>query len=116
MTGKAARPLAVRITALRQTEYPDLSEKYENYLPHPCDVALGTLFVSYGGERPEALCPGAWETLEKFVVALSSGGGGFYGSWMKDPRTALISCNDGFRPMSFLLEAVIDEDTPPNRE
>ena len=49
MTGKAARPLTVRITALRQTEYPDLSEKYENYLPRPCGVAPGTVFFSYGG-------------------------------------------------------------------
>ena len=114
MTTRSLDPVAVRITALRQTAYPDLSEKYENFLPHPCDVALGTVWISRTGERPETLCPAAWETLEKFVVSLSSGGGNFYGNWMKDPRTALISCNDGFRPMSFLLEAVSDDDTLSN--
>ena len=28
---------------------------------------------------------------------------------MKDPRSAMLSCNDGFRPVSFYLEA-LDED------
>jgi uncharacterized repeat protein (TIGR04076 family) len=25
---------------------------------------------------------------------------------MKDPYSALVSCNDGFRPVSFLVEAL----------
>lgn len=25
---------------------------------------------------------------------------------MKNPRSAMLSCNDGFRPVSFLLEAL----------
>ena len=29
--------------------------------------------------------------------------------WMKNPRSAMISCNDGFRPVSFYIEA-LDED------
>ena len=32
-----------------------------------------------------------------------------YEEWMKDPKSAMISCNDGFRPVSFLLETM-DED------
>ena len=28
---------------------------------------------------------------------------------MKNPASAMISCNDGFRPVSFLIEA-LDED------
>ena len=28
---------------------------------------------------------------------------------MKNPRSAMLSCNDGFRPVTFLLEA-LDED------
>ena len=27
---------------------------------------------------------------------------------MKDKKSAMISCNDGFRPVSFLLEAMED--------
>lgn len=29
---------------------------------------------------------------------------------MKNRKSAMISCNDGFRPVSFLIE-VLDEDT-----
>jgi len=42
------------------------------------------------------------------VTELARGGGNFYDGWMKDPKSAMISCNDGFRPVSFLLEAVED--------
>ena len=46
--------------------------------------------------------------MEPFVTALAAGGGNFFDGWMKDPHSAMISCNDGFRPVSFLLETVID--------
>lgn len=29
---------------------------------------------------------------------------------MKNPKSAMISCNDGFRPVSFLIETT-DEDS-----
>ena len=45
----------------------------------------------------------------RFVMALAHGGGNFYDGWMKDPKSAMISCNDGFRPVSFYLEA-LEED------
>ena len=32
-----------------------------------------------------------------------------YEGWMKNKKSAMISCNDGFRPVSFLIEA-LDED------
>ena len=47
--------------------------------------------------------------MSAFVLALSHGGGDFYIGWMKNPKSAMISCNDGFRPVSFLIEA-LDED------
>ena len=96
----------VRITAVRQTEYRDLMEMYENPIEHACDIREGDSFISVDGEKPDGFCDSAWESVEKFVRALAEGGGNFYGGWMKNPRSALISCNDGFRPVSFLLEAV----------
>lgn len=30
----------------------------------------------------------------------------FYDGWMKNPKSAMISCNDGFRPVSFLIEVI----------
>jgi uncharacterized repeat protein (TIGR04076 family) len=41
-----------------------------------------------------------------FVKTLAEGGGNFYDGWMKNPYSAMLSCNDGFRPVSFYLEVV----------
>lgn len=96
----------VKITALRQTVYTDLMEIYENPIEHACDIRVGDVFVSVGGEKPENFCESAWQSVYPFVKELADGGGNFYDGWMKNEHSALISCNDGFRPMSFLLEAV----------
>ncbi len=96
----------VKITAIRQTIYPDLIAKYENPIEHACDISEGQVFVSANAEKPEELCESAWESMEKFVRALAEGGGNFFDGWMKDPYSAMISCNDGFRPVSFLLEVI----------
>ena len=95
----------VRITVLRRTEYPDLMAQYENPLEHPCDLTVGQVFISRDGACPEGLCPEAWASMRRFVEELAAGGGNFFDGWMKNPHSALISCNDGFRPVSFLLEA-----------
>lgn len=96
----------VRITAVRKAEYRDLMEKYENPTEHSCDIAEGASFISENHERPEGFCESAWSAVYPFVLTLACGGRDFYGGWMKDKRTAMISCNDGFRPVSFLLEAL----------
>ena len=59
-----------RITVMRKASYPDLSEKYENFLETPCDMETGSVFVSVNGEKPEGLCQSAWETMESFVKGL----------------------------------------------
>ena len=97
----------VKITALRKACYADLMEQYENPLEHPCDVREGMTWVSMEGEKPEGLCDSAWESMAYFVRELAAGGGNFYDGWMKDPYSAMISCNDGFRPVSFYLELVV---------
>ena len=68
----------VRITAIRQTVYQDLMAKYENPIEHTCE----------------------------FVESLARGEGNFYDGWMKNPMSAMISCNDGFRPFSFYIEVI----------
>ena len=96
----------VRITVVKMGCYPDLMAEYENPMEHACDMELGQVFIADGWNRPEGLCLSAWESMSPFVLALASGGGNFYDGWMKNPRSAMISCNDGFRPVSFLLETV----------
>ena len=99
-----------RITVMRISRYDDLIEKYENPIEHACDMTEGQVFVANGWERPEGFCLSAWESMSPFVLALSHGGGNFYNGWMKNEKSAMISCNDGFRPVSFLIEA-LDEAT-----
>ncbi len=99
----------VRITALKRSVYDDLIEKYENPIEHACDIEIGQVFIANGWERPEGLCLSAWESMSHFVMTLAHGGGNFYNGWMKNEKSALISCNDGFRPVSFLLEALPED-------
>lgn len=98
-----------RITVMRMANYTDLIEQYENPISHACDMRLGQVFIANGWQKPEKMCQSAWDTMSPFVLALSHGAEGFYDGWMKNPRSAMISCNDGFRPVSFLVET-LDED------
>ncbi|MBR3744076.1 MAG: TIGR04076 family protein [Bacteroidales bacterium] len=96
----------VRITAIRRSEYPDLMAIYENPIEHACEVTMGQEWISIDGQRPEGMCSAAWESMRTFVRALARGGGNFYDGWMKNPYSAMISCNDGFRPVSFYIETI----------
>ena len=89
---------------MRMARYDDLIEKYENPIDHPCDMQLGDTFICKGFEKPENFCESAWQTLFPFVMALSHGAEDFYDGWMKNKKSAMLSCNDGFRPVSFLIE------------
>lgn len=91
---------------MRKACYPDLMEKYENPIEHTCDVLEGQTWIAVDSQKPEGLCDSAWESMRFFVEQLACGGGNFYDGWMKDPKAAMISCNDGFRPVSFYLEAL----------
>jgi len=99
-----------RITVMKKAFYPDLAARYENPIQHACDLREGQVFTAEGGQRPEGLCESAWESLSPFVTVLARGGGNFYDGWMKNERSAMISCNDGFRPVSFLVEALDGEE------
>ena len=99
----------VRITVMRISEYKDLMARYENPIEHACDMQEGMVFIAEGWTRPEGFCQSAWDSISPFVMTLAHGGGNFYDGWMKNEKSAMISCNDGFRPVSFLLEA-LEED------
>ena len=96
----------VKITAIRITRYDDLIERFENPIEHPCDVNEGQTWISTDGKCPQGLCPEAWKTMKEYVEALAQGKGNFYDGWMKNPHSAMISCNDGFRPVSFYIETM----------
>ena len=91
---------------MRTARYDDLIARYENPIEHACDMREGQVFVCEGWQKPEGMCDSAWETLSPFVMALSHGAENLYDGWMKNPKSAMLSCNDGFRPVSFLVEAL----------
>ena len=99
----------VRITVVRMARYDDLIEKYENPIEHACDMQLGQVFIADGWAKPDGFCDSAWESSSPFVMTRAHGGEDIYDGWMKNKKSAMISCNDGFRPVSFYIEA-LDED------
>lgn len=96
----------VKITVVRKVQHDDLIQQYENPIKHACDMREGQIFISSDARCPHGFCDSAWESIAPFVTTLAAGGGNFYDGWMKNPYAAMISCNDGFRPVSFLLETV----------
>lgn len=96
----------IKITAIRKARYDDLIEKYENPIEHPCDIEEGQIFIADGWKRPEGFCESAWESISPFVMTLACGGENIYDGWMKNRKSAMISCNDGFRPVSFYIEVM----------
>ena len=98
--------LKVKITVKKVTSYPDLIKQYENPIKHTCEMKEGDTFLSIDVKKPKGFCESAWSTIFPFVSALARGEKDFYDGWMKNERSAMISCNDGFRPVSFLLEVV----------
>ena len=99
----------VKITVVKVACYKDLIEQYENPIEHACEMKEGQVFIANGYQKPDGFCSSAWDTISPFVLMLASGAQNLYDGWMKNKRSAMISCNDGFRPVSFLIEALEEE-------
>lgn len=96
----------VKITVKRIARYDDLMAQYENPITNACNMQLGQTFIVEDCVKPELMCDSAWETLLPFVKELAKGGGNFFDGWMRNPHSAMLSCNDGFRPVSFYVEVM----------
>ena len=94
---------------MKKVCHQDLIDRYENPIENACDMVEGAVFIADGWKRPENFCESAWESMSPFILGLSHGAEDFYEGWMKNKKSAMISCNDGFRPVSFLIET-LDED------
>lgn len=99
----------IKITVMKKANYEDLIQKYENPIENPCNMVEGQIFITEGWNKPNGFCDSAWQSLSAFVMTLSHGGQDIYEGWMKNKKSAMISCNDGFRPVSFLIEALEEE-------
>ena len=98
-----------KITVMKTARYDDLIEKYENPIEHACNMKVGQTFIANGWQKPDGMCDSARDSMSSFVMALSHNAEDFYDGWMKNKKSAMISCNDGFRPVSFLIEALNED-------
>lgn len=98
--------MKIKITVKKIVNHIDLIKQYENPILHTCDMELNKEFISINAQKPDGFCDSAWESLYPFIKELNNGGGNFYDGWMKNPKSAMISCNDGFRPVSFYIEVI----------
>lgn len=99
----------VKITVMKTVHHEDLIEEFENPLEQPCDMTVGDVFIANGWQKPAGFCDSAWDSMSPFVMTLAYGGEDIYSGWMKNKKSAMISCNDGFRPVTFLLETLEEE-------
>jgi len=69
-------------------------------------MVVGKEYISINAVCPDGFCESAWTSIFPFVKDLAEGKENFYDGWMKNPKSAMISCNDGFRPVSFYIEVI----------
>lgn len=98
-----------RITVVKKVQHTELMKKYENPIENACDMQEGQVYIARDLNCPDGLCESAWQSMYPFVLALLCGGRNIYGNWMKNSCSAMVSCNDGFRPVSFYIEAMDEE-------
>ena len=103
----------IKITVLDTSLRKDLVQLYGNPDMKPCGVLKeGDVFYATN-TCPKGMCDCAWRTMNQYVFALSSGVKKFYGDeWTNRDGIAVVTCNDGFRPVTFLLEATDEEAGP----
>lgn len=97
----------VKITIIKKCSHTDLINIYE--LPqtkNPCPYKEGMTYLFDGYNKPKDLCESAWLNIYPYALALSSGGNKIFDNWLKNENSAIVSCNDGLRPVSFLLERI----------
>lgn len=98
-----------KITVLKRNFDPELADRYISFPNYEkCPVFQeGQVFLTggvFGFDMPEGFCPEAWDAIGKTAAIYASGGRQFGVA-----GHALMCCNDGGRPVVFLLEAYEDD-------
>ena len=106
----------VRITILKTTFDSALAKEFGMIGLGPCPLmkAGQVFYADYA--RPEGFCDEAWKAIYQYVFALAHGAGEnlfYYGDWILKPGVAIVSCNDGLRPVIMKLEATDIPSEPP---
>ena len=97
-----------RITVLKRHFDEELAKEYGSKGIGKCPMLKeGQIFYA-DYAKPEGFCDEAWKAVYQYVFALAHGGGDvafYFDDWMREPGKAIVSCNDGLRPVIMKLEA-----------
>ena len=90
----------VKITVLKTMLLEDLAKEYgvEGLTTCPFLKEGQVFYADYA--RPEGFCDEAWKAIHNYALVLTSGGKVFGQS------RCIACCNDGARPVVFMLECV----------
>ena len=102
----------VKITILKTTLDKELAEEYGIHGLTACPMmkAGDVFYADYA--KPQGFCDEEWKAIYQYVFALAHGADSglfYYGDWIREPGVAIVSCNDGLRPVIMMLEATDDE-------
>lgn len=98
----------VKITILKTMINQDLADEYgvDNFTTCPLMDEGQEFLADYA--KPEGFCDEAWKAIYQYIFALAHGAENvnwYYHDWIKEPGVAIVSCNDGLRPVIMKLEA-----------
>ena len=97
----------VRITILKTTFQQELAEEYgiDGLTVCPLMEEGQVFYADYA--KPDGFCDEAWKAIYQYVFALAHGADEiwYFRDWIKKPGVAIVSCNDGLRPVIMKLEA-----------
>lgn len=103
----------VRITILKTTFQQELAEEYgmDGLTVCPLMEEGQVFYADYA--KPDGFCDEAWKAIYQYVFALAHGADEiwYFGDWIKKPGVAIVSCNDGLRPVIMKLESTDIEST-----
>ena len=107
----------VKITVIRRGYEKDLIEQFlANPQTGKCPVFQdGQEFLvtreNYNSFPYENnFCVAAWDVIKIKVYSALQGGNFYWEGWMKDKKQQILSCDDGVRPVVFLLEQIAQEE------
>lgn len=106
----------IRIIAVYKAQNDELIKKYELANKHSCPIEEGQMWISTNAERPKGICSEIWKHIKKIVTSLALNEKIDIEGQMKNSNSALVSCNNGFRPVTFYIETVEIENIYPTEE
>ncbi len=101
-----------KIRILKTTFQSELAKEYgiESLSVCPLMKEGQVFYTEY--EKPLGFCDEAWKAIYQYVFALVNGSDNwYYDDWIdtkKHPGVAIVSCNDGLRPVIIKIERIAD--------